>query len=171
MIPYGGQMEKVEPERPVDVRTAFELWCAVAVLGIFASVAMVFVALGERAKFTEELTRRLAEMNPPQTVDVDLTFNIGVALAGMFGVVIAGIVFFLAWLMRAGKGWARMLLIGATAFAAVSAISSFTAQGQSGVAPMALEIIMILQAVLAVGATVLVHRRDANLYFLPRRKP
>ncbi|WP_024794289.1 hypothetical protein [Tomitella biformata] len=166
-------MDQAKPEKPVDIRTAFELWCAVAVLGVFASIALVFVTLGDRAAYTEELTRRLNEMDPSgaATVDISLAFNLGLAIAGLFGVAIAVLVYFLARQLRAGKGWARLLLTGATAFVVVSAISSFAAERQSGIAPMALAILMILQAVLAVGATVLSHRRDASVYLAKRPTP
>ena len=67
------------------------------------------------------------------------------------------------------RGWARVVLTGAMAAVVVSAIGSFTATTAPGAAPLVLEIITIVQAVLAVGATVLVHRRDANAYFAKPR--
>lgn len=171
---YGVGMDQVEPQRPVDVRTAYELWCAVAVLGVLASITLIFVTLGDRERYLDEVTRRVQEMQPAggaESVDVTLAFNLGLGLAALVGVAVAGAVYFLARKLRSGKAWARLILVGATAMVTVMAISSFAAEKQSGVAPMAMEIIMILQAVLAVGATVLVHRREANLYFLARRKP
>lgn len=169
---YGVGMDQAKPDKPVDIRTAYELWCAVAVLGVFASIALVFVTLGERASFTEDLRRRLEEMDPKgaESIDLALAFNVGVAIACLIGIAVAAAVYVLARKMRAGKGWARLVLTGATAFVVVSVISSFAGSGRSGAAPMALDIIMILQAVLAVGATVLSHRRDASVYLAKRPK-
>ena len=168
---YGVGMDQAKPERPEDVRTAFELWCAVSVLGVLGSIALVFVTLGDREAYTEELTRRIEEMDSAGGVDVALAFNVGLGIAGLVGVLVAGLVFFLARQLRAGKGWSRALLTGATAMVVVSAIGSFAGERGQGIAPMALEVVMILQAVLAVGATVLVHRQDANRYFAKRRTP
>lgn len=170
---YGVSMDQVKREKPVDIRTAYELWSAVAVLGVLASIALVFVTLGDRETYLADVTRRLDEMDSDaaKTVDVSLVFNLGVGLACLFGIAVAGVVYVLARQLRAGKNWARLLLTGATAFVVVSAIGSFAAERPDGAAPIALDVIMILQAVLAVGATVLSHRRDASRYLakLPQR--
>ena len=168
----GSGLGKTARERPADVRTAYELWCGVAGLGVLGSIALVFVMLGDRAAYLVEINRQIEQMQPAngaQTLDPDLLLNIGVAIAGVLGVVIAGLVLLLAHLMRGGRGWARVVLTGAMAAVVVSAIGSFTATTAPGAAPLVLEIITIVQAVLAVGATVLVHRRDANAYFAKPR--
>ena len=169
---HGVGMGQPEREKPVDIRTAYELWCAVAVLGLLGSIALVFVTLGDREAYTKELTRRLEEMNAADdAINLTLAFNLGLGVAALLGVAIAAGVFLLARQLRAGKGWARLLLTGATAFVVVSAIGSFGGEGQSGIATLALGAIIILQAVLAVGATVLAHRRDASLYLAKRPRP
>lgn len=168
---YGVGMDQDRPERPQDIRTAYELWCAVAVLGVLAAIALALTTLGMREQFDEEIARRMAETGQDGTLtdsQIQLAFTIGIVFVGVLGLAAAGLVFLLARKLRAGRGWARLVLTGATAFVVVSVLSSFAGGGPSGAAPMALEIIMILQAVLAVGATVLAHRREAGAYLAKR---
>lgn len=169
---YGVGIDPAKSGKPVDIRTAFELWCAVAALGVLASITLVFVVLGDRDTFTAEVTRQIEQMGTEATggIDVALAVNVGVAVACLMGVALAAAVYAIARQLRAGKHWARLVLTGGAAFVTVSAISSFAAERQSGAASLTLDAIMILQAVLAMGATVLSHRRDASLY-LAKRPP
>lgn len=69
--------------------------------------------------------------------------------------------------MSRGKNWARMLLTFCGVFMLVSAIPViFGLGGDGGAATLLFGGAEILQAVAAVGAIVMMHRKESNPYFL-----
>ncbi len=68
--------------------------------------------------------------------------------------------------MRKGKNWARMLLTMAGVFTVFSALPTGSAPGRaSGTAALLMGGRGNLQAVAAIGAIVLMHRKESNAYF------
>ncbi len=171
--PYPGAAQPVVPRPvpPVDVVTAFQLLCGVAVLGVVNLTAMLLAVYGDLDTYVGQLQRDVAAQDPTVVVGVDdarVLLTIGLGLTGLLGLGVTAIFLLFVFKMRAGRNWARMLvtMIGVmTVFSAVPAL--FGLGAGSGAASVVAGGAGILQAVLAVGAIVLMHRADSNRYFLP----
>lgn len=155
---------------PVDVQTAFQLWWGVAGLGVvylFGALAMVYA---DRDAYTDQLLKDFAAQN----VEVALTRStaeqlllVGLGITALLGFAVTALFLLFVYRMRRGRNWARMVLtmIGIfLLFSAIPTIFGFGAAG--GGAAVVVGVAGIVQAVLAVGAIVLMHRRESNRYFL-----
>lgn len=160
------------PTPPVDVVTAFQLLCAVAALGVVTLAAMLLAVHGDLDVHVAQLQRDVAAQDPTMVVGADAArtmLTIGLGLTGLLGLGVTALFLLVVVKMRAGRNWARMLvtMVGVmTVFSAVPAL--FGLGAGTGAAAVVGGGAGILQAVLAVGAIVLMHRAEANRYFLPR---
>ncbi|MFE3291071.1 hypothetical protein [Rhodococcus sp. NPDC059234] len=161
----------VDRQPPVDVLTAFQLLCGVAALGVvnlFASLAAVY---GDRATYVDQLMRDLRAQDPTLNFSestVDALMLVGLGVSALIGLAITALYLLFVYKMRRGRNWARMLVTMAgvlMVFLAVPTLFGLGAGGGAGA--MVSGGAGILQAVLSVGAVVLMHRADSNRYFLP----
>nr|WP_246044923.1 hypothetical protein [Rhodococcus oryzae] len=172
--PTGPVAQDPRPAVPVDVGTAFQLLCGVAALGVvnlFATLAMV---AADRKTFADQLIKDVHAQDP--TVEISASAAEGLLLVGLgvtalLGLALTGLYLLFVFKMRSGRNWARMLvtMIGVTmVFFAIPALFGLGAGG--GVAGMVAGGAGILQAVLSVGAVILMHRSESNQYFVPGPK-
>ncbi|MCL2536469.1 MAG: hypothetical protein FWE39_20090 [Nocardiaceae bacterium] len=166
-VPPTAQQQKPVPD---DVQTAFQLWFVVAALGVVYLVAALLFVYSDRTSFVDQLMDEFAKQ-PDMTVtrsQAEQLLVVGLVITGVFlTVVLGGLTALFAFKMRKGKNWARMLLTMAGAFTVLSAIPTvFGAGAATGTAALVMGGAGILQAVVAVGAIVLMHRKESNEYFL-----
>ncbi|TQF68875.1 hypothetical protein FK531_12365 [Rhodococcus spelaei] len=158
----------------MDVLTAFQLLCGVAALGVvnlFASLATVY---GDRATYVDQLMRDMRAQDP--TLDfsastMDALMLVALGMSALIGLGVTALYLLFVFKMRRGRNWARMLVTMAgvlMVFLAVPTLFGLGAGGGAGA--MVSGGASILQAVLSVGAVVLMHRTDSNRYFLPAVK-
>jgi Mn2+/Fe2+ NRAMP family transporter len=164
-------VRSADRQPPVDVLTAFQLLCGVAALGVVNLLASLAAVYGDRATYVDQLTRDLRAQDPTLDVSastVEALVLVGLGLSALVGLGITGLYLLFVFKMRSGRNWARMLVTMAgvlTVFVAVPTLFGLGAGG--GAAVMISGGAGILQAVLSVGAVVLMHRADSNRYFLP----
>lgn len=160
------------PPRPVpaDIDTARQLWWGAIVLNVIGSViALVARYQRDRGKFAQQLFDDM-HRNDPQT-QVTMGFartavSVMFVGAGVFLLIFAGLLLLLVWRMRAGRAWARMLLVLYGAVLVIGGIPAVFGVGSdpdwAGITTGA---IAIIQAVLAGGAVYLMHRKESVEYF------
>lgn len=172
---YGPPARPPRPPRPVDVRTSFELWLVVAALSVVSVVAQVFVLLADTDRSADTLLRELRRRDPGAKVDhadAVFYFHLSIGLFAVISALLIAALIGLAFLMRAGRNWARVLLCAVGAMLIVFGIRSIFGGGaDAGASGVLLQVATILQGVAAAGAVVLLYRKDANSYFLPSGPP
>lgn len=167
-------MPPVQQEKrpvPADVVTAFQLWFLVAALGVVYLVAALLFVHSDRASFVDQLMDEFTkqQIDPlPTRAEVDQLLTIGLVATGVIlTLVLGGLTILFAFKMRKGKNWARILLTMVGVFTIFSALPTLFGAGQgSGSAALLMGGAGILQAVAAIGAIVLMHRKESNEYFL-----
>ncbi|HJC28982.1 MAG TPA: hypothetical protein H9759_06265 [Candidatus Dietzia intestinipullorum] len=112
------------PPPPDDIHTAWVLWMAAAG---FALVGMLLNALTSRFEDMPAATREVVEDAAAEAGDaapsIDGVFTAAMVIGAGLAVVVAALTVWLAFRMRAGKGWARTLLDLAAIFLLVDAVS------------------------------------------------
>ncbi|MBB0970096.1 hypothetical protein G6016_14260 [Dietzia aerolata] len=115
---------------PEEIRAAWGLWLATA---FFALVGMLVNAL--TARFTDlpvatqdALRNAVEDANSAtggegQQISVDLAFGLATGLGAVLAVLVAAVTVWLAYRLRAGKGWARLILTIVAVFPIVDAIA------------------------------------------------
>ncbi|AOW93202.1 hypothetical protein BFN03_12635 [Rhodococcus sp. WMMA185] len=170
-LPYPPPVPESKPERPVpvDVGTAAQLLWAVAGLGLIQALVGTIVILGEKSTFVDQL------LSDPRVTsnEIDLSrtaaenlFYVGIGVLGVFILLFTTLFLLFVHFMRKGRNWARMLLTLGCATIVAWAIMAVSATGSGGSGALVLGGVQILQAVAAVGAIVLMHRKDSTAYFL-----
>jgi hypothetical protein len=158
---------------PVDVETARHLWFGVVVLGLFGLVLGMYSVFTDRDAYVQQLLEQVKAQDPSVTVSaetVDSVLTAGIAVAAVFGIAMAALFWLVVTKMRAGKMWARAVLTFFGAIIVVTSIPSLFALTASGGAVSILTSVSgILQAVLAAGAIVLMHRKESTQYFVATR--
>ncbi|MFZ2527694.1 MAG: hypothetical protein WAX14_08585 [Rhodococcus sp. (in: high G+C Gram-positive bacteria)] len=155
---------------PVDVGTAYQLWCGVLIFGVVSTITSAVVMWRERHAFVDQMLAQMPAMSEADTPTRDqmlmlLPFGLGIAAVG--GLVILGLLYLVVRQILRGKNWARMLLTLLGVFMTLSTVPTLFGVGAgTGAESWVLGIVGILQSVLTVGAIVLMHRRESNLYFL-----
>ncbi|MDN3482390.1 hypothetical protein QMA10_10705 [Arthrobacter sp. APC 3897] len=155
--PYGQMTPAEEPPRPKQIDQAFWLLIASAVLGLIAlPFGLIYVNSPEYLETLEETLR-----NAGLDVDSD-TLSAGVA-SGTLSAVLSGVVGLavrvtLAFLVRAGFNWARIVITIFAVFSLLGLIGLFAAGTVSG--------ILTLLALLATfTAVVLMFMKPSSEYF------
>ena len=159
-----------EREVPVDVGTAVQLWWGIIVFGLIDVAATLIQLYWQRAELAEEFTDTLTTEQPDTTVTLsnpEALVVAGLGVAAVFALLVAGLFVFFVRKMERGRNWARMLLTIFGVIQAIGAITSlFGLASPDGTMALVTGASGIVQGVLAVGAIVLLHRRESNLYFL-----
>lgn len=135
-------MTQEQQGRPVDVDTGFWLWV----------VALPLMVIGY-------LLDAVTTASGGQRLIVIL-------LSVMFMVVLSSIVVAFLILMRQGYRWCRTLLTTGGLVSVVHAVSSLLAGERAAAAAVGYAITAIVGSVLIVGGIYLLHRKDANGFFV-----
>ncbi|RVW01821.1 hypothetical protein [Rhodococcus spongiicola] len=161
----------VQQQKPVpaDIVTAFQLWLGVAALGVVHLVAVLLFLYNDRAAFVDQFLDDVATQSGQEVTraQAEQLLAIGLVITGvLLAVVLGGLTVLFAFKMRGGRSWARVLLTMAGAFVVFSAMQTVVSGGPaSGSAALVMGAAVILQAVMAVGAIVLMYRQGSNEYF------
>ncbi|CAJ1493706.1 hypothetical protein MU0083_000452 [[Mycobacterium] kokjensenii] len=130
------------PPRPADVDTGFWLWLTALPLMTCGYVVNLLTS--------------------PEAADAGVTYPIAVLSA----VVIVGVVVTFLMLMRSGYRWARTLLTGGGVAAVVNAVSALShSDARPGIA-IIVAATGIIGSVLIAAGVLLLHRSDAQSYFV-----
>ncbi len=162
----GGGSGDERPEAPPAVRIAYELWCVVAVLGIGTTIGVILLMSGLQDTVVDEMLEQFSggvNGQPVTRADVVSSFHVSLGVIGVLGAVVIGLTWLVAHRMLRGKAWARAALVGFTAIITVIGFEGLLGFNSGG--SIVLEVCSILQAVLAIGASVIVHRGEAHRYF------
>ncbi len=131
-----------EPTRPVDVGTGFGLWL----------VALVLLLVGQIFDTV------LATDRPHGWIVL--------AVTGVFLVCTAAVVLTFLVLMRHGYRWARTLLTGGGIASVVYVVTSLFTVQRGTVSAVIFAFTGIVGSVLVVGGVYLLHRKDAQAFFV-----
>lgn len=170
--PFPAAEPPQRPEVPQDLRTSVELWWAVAALGAIVLITQMFFSADMRELMWEMLETQNDALSDDVRLsddELDSMMTMVKSIATVIGLLMVGAVAGLAWLMRRGKRWARILLTIVAVFLALQALMTFTAVGVGGAAAVVAAVGTILGAVGAVGATVLSYRQPVSAYLAARR--
>jgi hypothetical protein len=163
MRPVAAGEAAVEIQRPKSVDNAF--WASIASTAI-ASVATIVTVLLDQA-WLERFARAMLADTGQRATDADLATAISVARGSLgIGIVLFAAIFVLfAVKMRAGRGWARIVL---TVFAALGVMNFLSAVASTGAA---LSLMWSLAEIaFSVTAVIYMFRPESSKYFLEHRK-
>lgn len=174
--PQQGQAPHGAPAAPppVDVVTAYQLLCAVAVLGVVNMIASLLAVHADRATYVDQLLLDVAAQDAGMQIGRDTAETlmvVGLGLTALIGLGVTALYLLFVHKMRAGRNWARMLVTMIGVMMVFVAVPTLFGLGAGGGAVMVAGGASILQAVLSVGAIVLMHRGDSNRYFMPGLPP
>ncbi|MFC8042474.1 hypothetical protein [Nocardia sp. NPDC057353] len=165
----------VRPEpapKPTDIGTAQQLWWAVIGFGLIQVIASVIAGVQQRGALAEQMRGDLERAGQPATQAMsELMVTLGLALAVLIGIVLAGLGVLFAHLLGKGKLWARTVLTIAGIWLVLMAVGTlFALDTVSGTATLAAGAATLVQGVLAAGAIFLAYRPDSTAYFLVNRR-
>lgn len=154
---------EVQQERPQAVETAFKLWLINVALGLVSAV----VALTMMDQLIDEAAR---QQNIRVTAEADAIVQTAVVVGIVFGLVLVAIWLAVAFQMRKGRNWARIVL---AVLGGIGVIMSVIGMGDAfsmpGVAGFTLGILEIASTLLVIGAIYFMFRPESNAYFSSRR--
>ncbi|MEE2059386.1 hypothetical protein [Rhodococcus artemisiae] len=153
---------------PQDIVTAYQLWCGVLVLTVVTLLFGAYDLWNGRTDLVDMMTEMTADTGTQELSrsDLDAAIPLVVILTVVFGLAIVGLLYLVVRKMCKGRNWARMALTLIGVFMTLSTLPTVFGVGVGGGSGLALGVISIVQAVLTVGAIVLMHRRESNAYFL-----
>jgi hypothetical protein len=167
--PTPGPSTPVDRPTPQDIVTAYQLWCGVLLLTVVTLLFGAFDLWSGRSELVDMMVEMTADTGTQEISrsDLDAAIPMVVILTVVFGIAIVGLLYLAVRKMCKGKNWARMALTMIGVFMTLSTLPTVFGVGAgTGGSGLALGIISIVQAVLTVGAIVLMHRRESNAYFL-----
>ncbi len=152
---------------PVDVRTAWQLWWGVVVLGVLRLIAGSVGRYGHRHTIARNVYNQLHTQQPQTPLSTfELMVTLLIVLSVVFGLGIAAAVVAVAYQLRRGKLWARTLFDVATVVLVLGGVNAMFGLGSvAGAGDMLAGAAAILQAVLACFAVFLCHRTESAAYF------
>lgn len=158
-------------DRPVppDVTTACQLWCGVLVLAVVTLAASLVDMWVGRDRVLDLMVEMAADpaFEGITREQMETAVPVLVAFTAALGLAIVGLLYLVVRQLRRAKNWARMLLTLLGVFMTLSTLPTLFGVGVGdGTVGWLLGFVGIVQAVLTVGAIVLLHRKDSNEYFL-----
>ncbi|OBA69791.1 DUF998 domain-containing protein [Gordonia sp. 852002-10350_SCH5691597] len=149
-----GQRER--PKLPDSVAIACELWIVVV-------IARIVTAVAQYPTLRDMMNQRVSDL-PADTprAEVDLMTSSGflIAITVITAVVLSAISLTFVWFVRKGYNWARVLLGAMGVFVLIDMAFSLIA----GVDPWWIGIPLIIGGIAALGATILLLRRESDAY-------
>ncbi|UYP18141.1 hypothetical protein OED52_15945 [Rhodococcus sp. Z13] len=161
---------------PADVTTAYQLWCAVLGLAIVSLLASLVDMWNRRGELVATMTDMVEQeaLEGITTEQLESAVPVLLVITGAIGLVVVGLLYLVVRQLLRAKNWARMLLTLLGVFMSLTTLPTVFGVGVGdGGASWVLGMVGILQAVATVGAIVLMHRGEANRFFLhlPEDKP
>lgn len=160
--PYGQMPQAENPTRPKQVNTGFWLLVTSAVLGL---ISLPFaISFMNSPEFIDKLQETARNAN----VEIDSSYISAAIAGGTFSTVLSGIFALavslgLAFLVRAGFNWARILVTIFAAFSLFGVFNLFFTGPIAGVLTLA-------QILVTVGAVVLLFMKPSNEYFARKKE-
>lgn len=112
------------PPPPEEIRTAWALWLtatAFAVVGMLINAATARFA--DLPPATRDAFRDAVDTAGTAEISVESMFSIALAVGSVLALVVAAVTVWLAFRLRAGRGWARTMLDLVAVFLVVDAVS------------------------------------------------
>lgn len=112
------------PEPPEEIRTAWVLWLVATTFALAGMLLNAATArFGDLPQVTRDALRDAVDTAGTADIGVESMFSIALAVASVFALAAAAVTVWLAFRLRAGKGWARTMLDIAAVFLVVDAVS------------------------------------------------
>jgi len=155
--PYGQMAPTQEPARPKEVNLAFWLLIATAVLGLIAlPFTISYFNSPEYLDLVEQTARDAGLSVDPNYLSATIAgATVGAVLGSLFSLAVSVT---LAFLVRAGYNWARIVVTVFAAFSLFGLIGIFAAGPMVG-------ILTLLSILATVAAVVLLFLKPSNDYF------
>lgn len=112
------------PAPPEEIRTAWVLWLAAtafAVVGMLLNSATA--RFGDLPPATRDAFRQAVDTAGTTDISVESLFSIALAVGSVLALMAAAVTVWLAYRLRAGRGWARTMLDIVAIFLMVDAVS------------------------------------------------
>ncbi|GAB33135.1 hypothetical protein [Gordonia otitidis] len=154
--PSRPDVTRERPKLPDSVAIACELWIVVVIARTITAI-LQYPAL---RKVMEENVANLPADTPRSETDMFTSTGFIVTVIVITAVVMSAISLTFVWFARKGYNWARVLLGAMGAFVLIDMVSSLIA----GVEPWWVGIPLIISGIAALGATVLLLRRESDAY-------
>lgn len=154
---------------PADVTTAYQLWCGVLSLAVVTLVASLVDMVVRRTDLVDLMVEMAQDpaFEGVTTEQLESAVPVLVGLTAALGLALIGILYLVVRQLRRAKNWARMLLTLLGVFMSLSTLPTVFGVGVGGgTVGWILGFVGIVQAVLTVGAIVLMHRKESNEFFL-----
>jgi len=153
--PAANQMGAPRRPTPTDVLTSVKLWFASIAVGLLGGI------LGYVLSDTTAAVKKLSETDTSGLTEAQLqaAVNIGLVVALVLTLVMLGLQILFVFKMKAGRGWARIVLTVLAAFSAISTLMSLTGGFTVSTA------FSLVSLGLVVAAVVFMFRPAANPYF------
>ena len=165
---------------PREIHEAWVLWLTatgLALLGMMVNVATA--SLGDLPPATRDTFRDAVDAAGTPDLSVDTVFATAMGVGAVLAVLLAAVTVWLAFRLRAGKGWARTMLDIVAIFLVIDAVSVVTGvfggvsmAGERGdVLSFVLFSLQILAGLCAATAVWRQHTADAMAYTSPKEGP
>lgn len=168
----------VEPAGPPpeEIHTAWVLWLAAAAFGLLGMlINSATASFGDLPTATRDAFRDAVANTGSTDVSVESMFSIALAAGAVLALVVAAVTVWLAFRLRAGKGWARTMLDIVAIFLVVDAVSVVigvfggvaTAGERGDVVSFVVIALQILAGLCAAAAVWRQHKAEAIQYTTP----
>lgn len=145
------------PSVPEELRTACRLWLVSIVVGVVGSVLSLLTTPGS---LSDDLAAQLGPEAGLSAAQVDGVVQVALVLAAVLALAVVALEVWLVFRMRAGRRWARTILLVLGTFSLVSALVALPG---ADLAPAA---VTLLQAGLLVAAIVYLFTDTARAHFV-----
>jgi len=156
--PAANQMGTPRRAAPADVLTSVKLWFASIAVGLLGGI------LGYVLSDTTAAVKKLSETDTSGLTEAQLqaAVNIGLVVALVLTLVMLGLQILFVFKMKAGRGWARIVLTMLAGFSAISTLVSLSGGFTFSTA------VSVISLGIVVAAVVFMFRPAANPYFSKR---
>lgn len=161
---------------PEEIHTAWVLWLAAAAFGLLGMlINSATASFGDLPTATRDAFRDAVANTGSADVSVESMFSIALAAGAVLALIVAAVTVWLAFRLRAGKGWARTMLDIVAIFLVVDAVSvvigvfgGVATSGERGdVISFVVIALQILAGLCAAAAVWRQHKAEAVQYTIP----
>ena len=161
---------------PEEIHTAWVLWLAAAAFGLLGMlINSATASFGDLPTATRDAFRDAVANTGSADVSVESMFSIALAAGAVLALIVAAVTVWLAFRLRAGKGWARTMLDIVAIFLVVDAVSVVigvfggvaTAGERGDVISFVVIALQILAGLCAAAAVWRQHKAEAIQYTTP----
>ena len=161
---------------PEEIHTAWILWLAASAFGLIGMlINSATASFGDLPPATRDAFRDAVASAASADITVESVFSIALAVGAVLALIAAAVAVWLAFQLRAGKGWARTMLDIVAIFLIVDAVSVIigvfggvaTAGERGEVVSFVVIAFQILAGLCAATAVWRQHRAEAMRYTTP----